>query len=74
MNLDGMRYRLLYYLYLWPNAVFSLIGGFLLDRVLGIKIGTFIFSTLVCLGQLVFALGGFFGSFYAMATGRFIFG
>ena len=74
MGIDVTRYSLLYSLYSWPNVVLSIFGGFLLDRVFGIRLGTVIFSGLVCAGQLVFALGAFFGSFATMAAGRFIFG
>ena len=74
MKIDTTKYVLLYSLYSWPNVVLSVFGGFLLDRVFGIRLGTIIFSVLVCVGQLVFALGGFVDSFIVMAAGRFIFG
>ena len=74
MRIDTTKYQLLYSLYYWPNVVVSVFGGYLLDRVFGVRIGTLIFSALVCLGQLVFALGGFFRNFIVMLAGRFIFG
>ncbi|XP_004704172.1 major facilitator superfamily domain-containing protein 1 isoform X2 [Echinops telfairi] len=36
--------------------------------------GTIIFSCIVCIGQVVFALGGIFNAFWLMQFGRFIFG
>ena len=74
MGIDVTRYAFLYSFYSWPNVILSVFGGFLLDRVFGIRLGTVIFSALVCAGQLVFALGAFFGSFATMVAGRFIFG
>lgn len=74
LNIDVTRYALLYSLYSWPNVILSVFGGFLLDRVFGIRLGTVIFSGLVCLGQAIFAAGAFFGSFITMAAGRFVFG
>ena len=32
-------------------------GGFLLDRVFGVRVGTIIFSSFVVVGQLIYALG-----------------
>lgn len=88
--MDNTQYNLLYSLYSWPNVILSLIGGVLIDRWIGVRIGTVLFSVLVTLGQvyllhvcleifllffqLVFALGGIFDSFVVMLIGRFIFG
>ena len=74
MKVDITNYALLYSLYSWPNVVLSVFGGFLLDRVFGVRWGAIIFSIFVCAGQLVFALGAFFNSFITMVAGRFIFG
>ncbi|XP_064393937.1 major facilitator superfamily domain-containing protein 1-like isoform X2 [Halichondria panicea] len=74
MGIDTAQYSLLYSLYSWPNVILSIFGGFLLDRVFGIRIGTVVFSALIVVGQIVFALGGFVNSFAVMLVGRFIFG
>ena len=76
MKLSGKPYSVntLYLVYTWPNVIISVLGGFLLDRWLGIRIGTFVFCALVSVGQLVFALGGIFNNFSVMIIGRFIFG
>ena len=46
------QYALLYSLYSWPNVILSVFGGYLLDRVFGVRLGTVIFSAFVCLGQV----------------------
>ncbi|XP_015784976.1 major facilitator superfamily domain-containing protein 1 isoform X1 [Tetranychus urticae] len=68
------QYTTLYSLYSWPNVILGLFGGYLLDKVIGLRIGTIIFSLFVCFGQLVFALGAFLNTFWVMQLGRFIFG
>ncbi|KXJ15043.1 major facilitator superfamily domain-containing protein 1 [Exaiptasia diaphana] len=68
------EYVLLYSLYSYPNVILCFIGGYLIDRVFGIRLGTMIFSTLVTIGQVVFAFGAFTHKYFVMETGRFIFG
>ena len=43
--------------YSWPNVVLRLFGGFLLDRVFGIRLGTIISCLFITGGKLIFALG-----------------
>lgn len=74
MDVDTVQFASLYSLYSWPNVVLCFIGGFLIDRVFGIRWGTIIFSTIVTGGQVVYALGALFNQFWAMQLGRFIFG
>ena len=50
--MDNTQYNLLYSLYSWPNVILSLIGGVLIDRWIGVRIGTVLFSVLVTLGQV----------------------
>ena len=52
MKIDNTRYNLLYSLYSWPNVILSLIGGVLLDRYLGVRFGTVVFSVFVTFGQV----------------------
>lgn len=49
-------------------------GGFLIDRVFGIRLGTIIYLFILLIGQLLFASGGILGTFWIMIVGRFIFG
>ncbi|XP_046853367.1 major facilitator superfamily domain-containing protein 1-like [Xenia sp. Carnegie-2017] len=74
MNVATAQYTLLYSLYSWPNVVLSFLGGFLIDRVFGIRLGAILFSLLVLSGQIVFAIGAYIGNFFVMESGRFIFG
>ncbi|XP_004704171.1 major facilitator superfamily domain-containing protein 1 isoform X1 [Echinops telfairi] len=74
MQVNTTKFMLLYAWYSWPNVVLCFFGGFLIDRVFGIRWGTIIFSCIVCIGQVVFALGGIFNAFWLMQFGRFIFG
>ena len=74
MDFNSSQYNSLYLVYSWPNVVISMFGGLLLDRVFGIRIGTAVFCALICIGQLVFALGGIVNSFRVMVLGRVIFG
>lgn len=43
-------------------------------RVFGIRLGTLIFSTIVTVGQFVYAFGALIDAFWVMQLGRFIFG
>ena len=52
MKVDFTRYNLLYSLYSWPNVILALVGGVLMDRVFGVRLGTVIFSSFICLGQV----------------------
>ncbi|CAG0904006.1 unnamed protein product, partial [Cyprideis torosa] len=74
MDVSTPQFASLYSWYSWPNVVLCFIGGFLLDSVFGIRLGTMIFAGIVVLGQLVFAAGAFFNMFWLMEVGRFVFG
>ncbi|CAK6441954.1 unnamed protein product [Pipistrellus nathusii] len=74
MQVNTTKFMLLYAWYSWPNVVLCFLGGFLIDRVFGIRWGTIIFSCFVCIGQVIFALGGIFNAFWLMELGRFVFG
>lgn len=63
-----------YSMYSWPNVVLCFVGGFLIDRVFGIRLGTNLYMLLTLLGQVVFATGVIFDIYYVMLLGRFIFG
>ncbi|XP_025913555.1 major facilitator superfamily domain-containing protein 1 isoform X11 [Apteryx rowi] len=74
MKVNTARFMALYAWYSWPNVVLCFFGGFLIDRVFGIRLGTIIFSIFVCVGQVIFALGALFNAFWLMEAGRFVFG
>ncbi|TRY58324.1 hypothetical protein DNTS_031771 [Danionella cerebrum] len=74
MNLNTASFMQLYAWYSWPNVVLCFLGGFLLDRVFGIRWGTIIFSLFVLVGQIIFASGALADRFWLMEVGRFVFG
>ncbi|XP_037534144.1 major facilitator superfamily domain-containing protein 1 [Nematolebias whitei] len=74
LNLNTETFMQLYAWYSWPNVVLCFLGGFLLDRVFGIRLGTIIFSLFVCVGQVIFAAGALWNLFWLMELGRFVFG
>ncbi|KAL4647636.1 major facilitator superfamily domain-containing protein 1 isoform X1 [Arapaima gigas] len=74
MELSTSGFMQLYAWYSWPNVVLCFLGGFLLDRVFGIRLGTIIFSLFVCIGQVIFAAGALADAFWLMVLGRFVFG
>ena len=74
LNIDVSRYALLYSIYSWPNVVFTVVGGILVDQFLGARLGLLLFMVVSTIGQLVMALGGFFNTFWLMVVGRFVIG
>ncbi|KAL0973069.1 hypothetical protein UPYG_G00198490 [Umbra pygmaea] len=74
MDLNTSMFMQLYAWYSWPNVVLCFLGGFLLDRVFGIRAGTIIFSLFVCAGQVIVAIGALSNKFWLMNVGRFVFG
>ena len=74
LHLDTTHYAMLYSMYSWPNVVLCFLGGFLIDRVFGIRLGTSLYMGLTLLGQVLFAGGVLFDHFWVMCAGRFVFG
>ncbi|XP_066952931.1 major facilitator superfamily domain-containing protein 1-like isoform X1 [Macrobrachium rosenbergii] len=74
MHVNTVQFASLYSLYSWPNVILSFLGGFLIDRLFGIRIGTIVFSAIVTASQFVYALGAFVDRFWVMQLARFLFG
>ncbi|XP_037958170.1 major facilitator superfamily domain-containing protein 1 isoform X2 [Teleopsis dalmanni] len=74
LNLTTTEFTLIYSIYSWPNVILCFVGGFLIDRIFGIRLGTIIYLFILLIGQLLFASGGILGTFWIMILGRFIFG
>ncbi|OAF71880.1 Major facilitator superfamily domain-containing protein 1 [Intoshia linei] len=74
LEIENDKFMLLYSLYSWPNVIMSFIGGFLVDRVLGLRLGACIFIFLVSIGHALVVAGLFMNKFWIMCLGRFIFG
>lgn len=65
---------LFYSIYSWPNCILAFFGGFILDKVTGVRKGALLFCGLVSLGQFIFALGCQWKMYYLALFGRFVFG
>lgn len=74
MQVNTAKFMQLYAWYSWPNVILCFLGGFLLDRVFGMRLGTIIFSLFVCVGQVIVAAGALLNAFWLMELGRFVFG
>ncbi|XP_012262460.2 major facilitator superfamily domain-containing protein 1-like [Athalia rosae] len=74
LDLPTSKFVLLYSIYAWPNVILCFIGGFLLDSVFGIRLGTVIYMAITLIGQFIFALGALVDTFWIMMVGRFVFG
>lgn len=74
LGISYTQYSLLLSVYSFPNILLCFVGGFLLDSVFGIRLGTIIYMALAMIGQIIFAFGAFVNIFWLMLLGRFIFG
>ena len=74
LKINNAEYEILYLISSWPNAIVPIIGGYLLDRVIGYRLGAILYSSSVVLGQTLFLLGCGFNFFWLMCIGRFFFG
>ncbi|XP_023212213.1 major facilitator superfamily domain-containing protein 1-like [Centruroides sculpturatus] len=74
MSVTTTEFSSLYSWYSWPNVVLCFFGGFLIDRVFGIRFGAIIYCFFILLGQFVFAAGAVLDKFWLMELGRFVFG
>lgn len=61
-------------LYSWPNIFLCFFGGFLIDKLLGHRLGAMLFSLFVFLGQLALAFGAFKKNLILMYLATFLFG
>ncbi|XP_023246010.1 major facilitator superfamily domain-containing protein 1 isoform X2 [Copidosoma floridanum] len=74
LHMSTSKFVILYSVYSWPNVLMCFVGGFLLDRVFGIRWGTIIYMGLTLAGQALFAAGAYINAFWLMLLGRFVFG
>ncbi|CAH2243989.1 jg18512 [Pararge aegeria aegeria] len=73
-HLNTSQFALLYSIYSWPNVILCFVGGYLVDRCFGVRLGTIIYMTIVFIGAVVFAFGVYINAYWLMILGRFIFG
>ena len=74
MNIDTTKYSLLLFAFSSPNVLFCLIGGIIVDRVLGHRLSLILVVAMTGLGQFLMALGAFIGHFWLMVVGRMFIG
>ena len=74
MQINSTSFSILNSVYSWPNIFIPIVCGFLLDRMYGIRIGTIILSLILCIGQLIVAVGGMYKKFPVVFTGRVVYG
>jgi MFS family permease len=65
---------LLYSVYSWPNVFLAMIGGVLVDNVLGVQRSALLFTLLVLLGAWITYLGVVHTSFDLLLVGRVVLG
>ena len=51
MHINDVQFNLAYSLYSWPNVVLPIVGGFLIDKVFGLRLGGVIFCVFIILGK-----------------------
>lgn len=64
----------LYSVYSYPNTVLCFFGGFIIDRITGLRMGALLFCGFILAGELMFAIGIQVQQYYVCLVGRFIFG
>lgn len=73
-SLSQDEYNNLYAIYSFPNIFLCIVGGYILDAVLGRRKGTFLFAGIVTAGQLLVTVAAYYNSILMMYVGRFLFG
>ena len=52
MGVSTYQFANLYSWYSWPNVILPIVGGYLMDTVFGIRLGTIIFAMFIILGKI----------------------
>ena len=50
MGITTYQFESLYAWYSWPNVVLPIIGGYLVDNVLGMRLAAVVFAAFILLG------------------------
>ena len=74
MRVTTTQFTVFTSLYSWPNVFLCFFAGYLIDKVLGIRLGGTIFSSLITIGLFIFGFGAYIDQVSVMYVGRFIFG
>ena len=73
-KITAKEYNLLFSAYTWPDIVMSIVGGIVIDRVIGVRAGYLIATVVAIVGKATVTMGAFVDSFYVIVAGRFIMG
>ena len=74
MDIDTTHYDMLLSVPAWPTIVLCLIGGIIVDKILGLKASYVLVIVTTAVGQVVWSLGAFLDKFLIMLVGRFFIG
>ncbi|XP_011407755.1 PREDICTED: major facilitator superfamily domain-containing protein 1-like [Amphimedon queenslandica] len=74
MGVTTAEYDLLFSVSAWPNIFLCLVGGVLVDKLLGRRLGLLLFVICLLLGQIVWGVGGLVDNYIIMLVGRFFIG
>ena len=74
MGVTTAEYDLLFSVSAWPNIFLCLIGGILIDKLVGLRLGLLIFVSSVLVGQTIWGVGGLIDNYFVMLVGRFFIG
>jgi len=64
----------LYSIYSWPNTVLAFFGGYIVDRITGVRAGAILFCFLILMGETMFCIGVTWQYYWVCFFGRFVFG
>ena len=74
LQVDTFTYDLLFSAVSWPNIVLCWIGGVVLDKCLGLRVGLVVVASVCTVGQLLATVGVFLNNFVLLSVGRVVFG
>jgi MFS family permease len=64
----------LYSAYSYPNVILAFFGGFIVDKLTGVRLGAAIFCGLIFIGQTIFSVAINEKIYWLAVVGRFVFG
>jgi hypothetical protein len=74
LEINSAQFSIFSSLFSWPNIVLCFFSGTLIDKYLGIQKGALIFSIVLLVGQIMFAIGAYYKALWIMYIGQFLFG
>ncbi|XP_003390169.2 PREDICTED: major facilitator superfamily domain-containing protein 1-like [Amphimedon queenslandica] len=74
MGVTTAEYALLFSVSAWSSTFLGIVGGVLIDKLVGLRLGLLIVVSSILMGQIVWSLGGIFNNYFIMLAGRFFIG